>query len=510
MTDRETMLERLRSANPLPDADHVDVAELGLFVSYFEERKADMQTEKRPAPQAPLRRRRNGWLVAAGAAMAAFVLIGGSLWFVSGTGIDVVGQPMVTSVPVPTTVTSLPVPTTVTSLPVPTTVTSVPVPTTVAPVAETGLRWVETKLSPSDASTYARGFDGDWYGYDVAVDGDRIVIGSPTKFEGIQYAGAVYVYEPDGDGGWSETKLVASDGANAGQFGMSVAVDGDTVVVGRPFELDPDGAPPETTGSQGAVHVFESDGDGGWAETKLTASDAADQDQFGSSVAVSGDRIVVGAGGDDERSGAVYVFERDGQDGWLETKLTASDRAPTEYFGHWASMGLGVPVAVEGDRIAVGSKSAVYLFEPDGNEGWTETRLAVSAYGVAIDGDRLVIGSESGVFVYERDGTGEWAATDLDIPERVSWLDASDGRIAVTVDPDVRAAGGPGIAYVVESNGEGKWAETVLKSPDTNPVDGGDWSYDNWVVAVDGDRVVVGAPYAFENGVAYVYEWISD
>ena len=95
MTDRETMLKRLRSANPLPDTDHVNAEELGLFVSYFEERKADMQTEKRPAPQAPLRRRRNGWLVAAGAAIAVFVLIGGSLWLVSGTGTDAVEEPMV-------------------------------------------------------------------------------------------------------------------------------------------------------------------------------------------------------------------------------------------------------------------------------------------------------------------------------------------------------------------------------------------------------------------------------
>jgi hypothetical protein len=105
MTDREMVLERLRSANPLPDTDHVDAEELGLFVSYFEERKADMQTEKRPTPQAPLRRRQNGWLVAAGAAIAVFVLIGGSLWLVSRTGTDAVEEPLVTTTSaVPTTV----------------------------------------------------------------------------------------------------------------------------------------------------------------------------------------------------------------------------------------------------------------------------------------------------------------------------------------------------------------------------------------------------------------------
>ena len=456
--------------------------------------------------QVESRRAIPNWAVAVAAGFATFVLIGGLVLLVRGTGADVVGQPMATSIPVPTTVTSVPVPTTV---------TSVPVPTTVAPVGETDLRWVETKLSPSDVSADAGTLDGifgNWYGYDVAVDGDRIVIGSPTKYEGIEYGGAAYVYEPDGDGGWAETKLVASDGANAGQFGMSVAVDGDIVVVGRPFEWDSDWGPSVTTGSQGAVHVFESDGDGGWAETKLTASDPGDQDQFGSSVAVSGDRIVVGAGGDDEYSGAVYVFERDAQGGWLETKLTASDRAPREYFGYRASLGLGVPVAVEGDRIAVGSTSAVYLFEPDGNGGWAETRLAVSAYGVAIDGDRLVIGSESGVYTYERDATGALNATDLATTAQGqgSSLDASDDRIAVTVDAGAHTSGGPGLAHVVESNDEDDWIETVLKSPDTDPMDGGVWSYDDWVVAVDGDRVVVGAPYAFGNGVAYVYEWISD
>jgi hypothetical protein len=292
---------------------------------------------------------------------------------------------------------------------------------------------------------------------------------------------------------------------------MSVAVDGDIVVVGRPFELDPEGGPPETTGNLGAVHVFESDGEGGWTETKLTASDGSDLDQFGSSVAVSGDRIVVGAGGDDERSGAVYVFERNGQGGWLETKLTASDRTPREYFGYWASQWAGVPVAVEGDRIAVGSRSAVYLFEPDGNGGWAETRLGVSAFGVAIDGDRLVIGSESGVYTYERDATGAWNATDLATTAQGQgfWLDASDDRIAVTLDAGVRTAGGPGIAYVVERNDEGDWIETVLKSPETDPMDGGRWSFDFWVVAVDGDRVVVGAAQ-FGNGAAYVYEWTSE
>ena len=497
-------VERIVRANPVPGdvvADDELVDSAALFSAIVSRRGAMADTGiDRQEPEDVVRTAwyRHPAFVMVAAAVAVVIVLGATPLLFRGSVAPTADTTPTT--PLPPTTEAAP---TTTEAPQPTTST------TVAPVGATGLRWVETKLSPSDAGV----FDANGYGFDVAVDGDRIVIGSPTKYEGSKYAGAVYVYEPDGNGGWVETKLTASDGAdNPGQFGMSVAVDGDIVVVGRPFDLDSE---PETHGSQGAAYVYEPDGSGGWVETKLTASDGADLDEFGSSVAVSGDRIVVGAGGHDEFSGSVYVFERDGQGGWLETKLTASDRAPRAYFGFWASLGLGVPVAVEGDRIAVGSTSAVYLFEPDGNGGWAETRLDVSAfgvgplqaYGVAIDGDRLVIGSGSGVYAYERDGTGEWKATDLATPAQGRWLDASDGRIAVTVDA---AEDSPGLAYVVESNGEDDWIETVLLSSDSNPMDDGRWSHHDWVVATDGERVVVGAPNAFTTGVAYVYEWSSD
>ena len=155
----------------------------------------------------------------------------------------------------------------------------------------------------------------------------------------------------------------------------------------------------------------------------------------------------------------------------------------------------------------------MYVFEPDGSGGWAETRLDVSAYRVALDGDRLVIGTGSGVYTYERDGTGAWNETGVALAtpvQRARWLDASDGRIAVVESGGATPADSPGVAHVLETDGEGDWIETVLMSSDTNPMDLGLWSYNSWSVALDGDRVVVGAPYAFGNGVAYVYERSGD
>jgi len=488
MTDPSRIRRLLEEANPVPDpmAAHSDESAADVLFSAINERTGVMHTAPATKPAEAVQPPKRPWyrrpVTIFAAAVVVTILAAIPLFLFGSTGGDVVVEPPVTSIP--------------------TTVTSVPVPTTVTSLGDADLRWVETRLSGSDA----RAFDANGYGYDVAVDGDRIVIGSPIKYEGSRYGGAAYVYESDGNGGWVETKLTASDGGNGGQFGMSVAVDGDIVVVGRPFELGSEG-PSETHGSRGAAYVYETDGNGGWVETKLTASDGADLDEFGSSVAVSGGRIVVGAGGDDEYSGSVYVFERDGQGGWLETKLTASDRAPRANFGYRASLGLGVPVAVEGDRIAVGSRSAVYLFESDSNGRWVETRLAVPAYRVVIDGDRIVIGSTSAVYIYERDGTGDWNETDLSAPVIGRWLDASDDRIAATMDATNDS---PGLAYVLEIGGEGDWVETVLLSSDSSPMDDGRWSHHDWVVATDGDRVVVGAPNAFTTGVAFVYEWTSD
>ena len=143
-------------------------------------------------------------------------------------------------------------------------------------------------------------------------------------------------------------KLTASDGAAPDHFGISVAVDGDTVVVGSVFD----------DSFKGSAYVFMKP-NGGWADTtetgKLTASDRTLGDQFGQSVTVDGDTVVVGAYNDDDGgendSGSAYVFTKPSSGGWAtatETaKLTASDGAANHFFGY--------SVATDGDTAVVGA-----------------------------------------------------------------------------------------------------------------------------------------------------------
>jgi hypothetical protein len=114
--------------------------------------------------------------------------------------------------------------------------------------------------------------------------------------------------------------------------------------------------------------VFEREG-GTWQQKqKLTAADGASDDSFGCSVAISGERIVVGAAHDNDNgsdSGSAYVFEREGGTWQQKQKLTATDGAAHDYFGF--------SVAISGERVVVGGKwdddngansGAAYMFDP--------------------------------------------------------------------------------------------------------------------------------------------------
>ena len=170
---------------------------------------------------------------------------------------------------------------------------------------------------------------GDGFGTSVAVDGDTVVIGATGAGTG----GAVYVLRTsDGGATYVEVaKLTASDAAANDSFGTSVAIDGGTIVVGAYRDDDAGSA-------SGSAYVFRTtDGGATYGQVaKLTASDAAASDNFGRSVAIAGGTIVVGAnqyinGG----TGAVYVFRTTdaGATYGQVAKLTADDAASWDLFG---------------------------------------------------------------------------------------------------------------------------------------------------------------------------------
>ena len=189
----------------------------------------------------------------------------------------------------------------------------------------------------------------DWFGYSVALDGDTAVVGSRFDDDNGEASGSAFVYVRSG-GVWTEqAKLTASDGAAFDEFGISVAIDGDTAVVGA-WEA---GDTPIFGADNGWAYVFVRVG-GVWTEqAKLIASDAEINENFGISVAVSGDTVVVGSWHDDDacpsdifcRSGSAYVFTRSGAVWTQQAKLTASDAAAGDQFG--------VSVAVDVDTAVV-------------------------------------------------------------------------------------------------------------------------------------------------------------
>jgi hypothetical protein len=205
--------------------------------------------------------------------------------------------------------------------------------------AQTPILLESQKLLASDVT--AR----DNFGYSVAVSGDTAVVGAYGDGDNGSESGSAYVFRYDGSDWVEEAKLTASDGAAGDHFGFSVAVSGGTAVVGA-------GRDDDSGSSSGSAYVFRYEGSDWVEEAKLTASDGAAFDWFGVLVAVSGDTAVVGAFGDDDsgsNSGSAYVFRYDGSDWVEEAKLTASDAAPSPSFG----ARFGMSVAVSGDT-AVG------------------------------------------------------------------------------------------------------------------------------------------------------------
>jgi hypothetical protein len=163
----------------------------------------------------------------------------------------------------------------------------------------------------------------DFFGTSVAISGDTAIVGSDQDDVGVNFdQGSAYIFVRSGTTWSQQQKLTASDGASPDIFGYSVAISGDTVIVG---------APPDDVGAntdQGSAYVFVRSGTTWTEQQKLTAGDGAAGDTFGSSVAISGETIIVGAVNDDvggnTDQGSAYVFVRSGTTWSQQQKLTAS------------------------------------------------------------------------------------------------------------------------------------------------------------------------------------------
>jgi hypothetical protein len=250
------------------------------------------------------------------------------------------------------------------------------------------------------------------FGYSVAVGSGRIVVGAYGDDDNGSYSGSAYIFDLNGN---QLAKITASDGAYADMFGISVAIGNGRIVVAA-YRDDDNGT------DSGSAYIFDLDGT---QLAKITASDGAENDRFGYSVAIGSDRIVVGAYSDsvgaNTRQGSAYIFDLDGTQ---LTKITASDGAASDQFGN--------SVAIGSDRIVVGAygnndngsgsySGSVYVFDLDGTQ-LTKITASDAAAGdffgisVAAGGNKIVVGSygdddngsySGSVYTYNLDGTNE-------------------------------------------------------------------------------------------------------
>ncbi|MDF1883298.1 hypothetical protein JHD49_05030, partial [Sulfurimonas sp. SAG-AH-194-C21] len=221
---------------------------------------------------------------------------------------------------------------------------------------------------------------GDNFGFSVHLNGNYVVVGAAYEDAGGSNAGAAYIFENNSDAFTQVEKLTASNPSTDDQFGSSVAINGEYVVVASRLE---------DTGetNAGIAYIFKNDGNGAFSEVEiLQASDAQASDYFGSSVAIEGNYVVVGASNEDTGvtdTGAVYIFKNDGSDVFTQVqKIQAGDRSNSELFGNSVSInGNYVLVGAVYDDGVASNAGAAYIFKNDGNDTFTQTSKIQSTDG---------------------------------------------------------------------------------------------------------------------------------
>jgi hypothetical protein len=372
--------------------------------------------------------------------------------------------------------------------------------------------------------TAADAADNDNFGFSVGMSGNTAILGAYRDNDGGVNAGSAYIFRNPGSGVWSQLdKLVATDAAANDNFGTSVAIAGNTAVIGAPFD---------NTG-RGAAYIFRDNGAGDWTQLdKLLAGDPAIGDTLGLSVAISGNTAIVGAPGKGGSAGAAYVFRDNGAGDWQQiTKLTANDGVGGDEFGF--SVALSGNTALVGARFdstpALGAAGAVYVFQDNGGNNWPQvTKLLPSdpttskqfGTSVAFTSNTAVIGAigdntngilSGAAYIFQRDASQVWqqkeklTASDAATEDEFGYSVGIDGNTVVVGawqddDPEI----GSGSAYLFRTDSLGSWNQVAkLRASDQEQGDAfGSAS------AISGGVSLVGASLAnngTDSGAGYLY-----
>ncbi len=264
----------------------------------------------------------------------------------------------------------------------------------------------------------------DAFGWSVCISGDYIIVGSPNEDHngtGNYNYGSAYIFKRNSYGVWTQVqKLVASDPGTHDFFAESVSISGNYAVIGAHLE-DHNVTGGSYMNYAGSAYVFERNTSGSWNQAqKIVASDRTLKDNFGCSVSISGNYIIVGANDEDHnvtggnyisKSGSAYIFERNISGNWIQAqKIVASDRALDDEFG--------IAVSISGDYAIVGAwkedenatggstmyyAGSAYIFARGTSGNWSQTQKTVASdraindyFGssVSISGNNTIVGAK--------------------------------------------------------------------------------------------------------------------
>jgi len=338
-----------------------------------------------------------------------------------------------------------------------------------------GSTWAQQeKLTASDAQAT------DYFGMSVSIssDGNTAIVGAYLEDTGgITNAGSAYIFTRSGSSWTQRAKIQASDPEASALFGFSVSIsdDGNTAIVGAR-------AVDTTASNAGAAYIFTRSGTTWSQQAKIQASDAAENDEFGTSVSISsdGDTAIVGAYKEDTPvdSGAAYVFTRSGSTWSQQQKLEASDAQASAEFGFSVSISSDGNTAIVGarydDTTATNAGSA-YIFTRSGSSWSQQAKIQASdpeendyfGYSVSIssDGDTAIVSARDedttatgagSAYIFTRSGT-TWSqevkiqASDAGNTDRFGYSVSisSDGNTAIVgAKDDDSPATDAGSAYI--------------------------------------------------------------
>ncbi|GIV02873.1 MAG: hypothetical protein KatS3mg015_1703 [Fimbriimonadales bacterium] len=300
-----------------------------------------------------------------------------------------------------------------------------------------GTRWIEVqKFTGQGADSLAE------FGVSLAVDGGTLVVGAPFDYTRDTADGAVYIFERNQSGQWvQKARLTASDGRRFAFLGRSVDIEGGTVVAGAPGDW--------TNSQPGAVYVFKRNASGVWSQVqKIRQQGGSNEDELGISVGLEGNMLVAGAYRypDEIDVGAIFVFERAATDQpfFQTAMLTLPDGAPDDALGRHLDFRFGRIVA--GSRGRYLFRGGAYVWEKRGL-GWRLIGELLAEGGAPIDrmGWGISIADDGTAIVgshQEDNENGEQAGAvyvfDLDCPAEIREVTVLEGQLLSGGIPELR------------------------------------------------------------------------